>query len=92
MALDVQFPENPFEDFDTFFKWYLDTIERKIKKINELKCDLFIDDLPLVFKHKNFPNDIQKILFGNSIMIPAGCINFQNWREITAKLKYQPLF
>ena len=30
MALDVQFPENPFEDFDTFFKWYLDTIERNM--------------------------------------------------------------
>ena len=30
MALDVLFPENPFEDFDTFFAWYLDTIERNM--------------------------------------------------------------
>ena len=30
MALDVKFPESPFEDFDTFFTWYLDTVERNM--------------------------------------------------------------
>ena len=30
MALDVQFPDNPFEDFDTFFDWYRQTIERNM--------------------------------------------------------------
>ena len=30
MAFDVQFPDNPFEDFDTFFDWYRQTIERNM--------------------------------------------------------------
>ena len=28
--MEVDFPENPFEDFDTFFSWYLDTIEKNM--------------------------------------------------------------
>ena len=28
--MQVDFPENPFEDFDTFFSWYLDTIEKNM--------------------------------------------------------------
>jgi hypothetical protein len=89
-ALEFIATHGIFEIHHNFSKtdvYFLDTIERKIKKINELKCDLFIDDLPLIFKHKNFPNNIQKILFGNNTMIPAGCKNFQNWLEIAAKLK-----
>jgi hypothetical protein len=89
-ALEFITSHGIFEIHQNFSKtdvYFLDTIECKIEKINELKCDLFIDDLPLIFGHKNFPSNIQKFLFGNNIMIPAGCKNFHNWLEIAAKLK-----
>ena len=39
------------------------TKEEKLKQIEELKCDYFIDDLPELLKEKNFSQSTQKILF-----------------------------
>ena len=37
--------------------YFLETLENKIKKINELKIDLFVDDLIEVINHKIFPTE-----------------------------------
>jgi hypothetical protein len=42
-----------------------DTIEKKIKKIKELNCDVYIDDLPEILNL--LPNSIKKILFSPKI-------------------------
>jgi len=64
--------------------YFSSTRELKVKKIQELKCDYFIDDLVEVFNESTFPKSIKKILFepgqkhsvGNDINI-AG-----SWRQI----------
>ena len=43
--------------------YFLETLENKIKKINELRIDLFIDDLLEVIDHKIFPTETRAILF-----------------------------
>jgi hypothetical protein len=43
--------------------YFSETLENKIKKISELKIDLFIDDLLEVIDHKIFPTETRKILF-----------------------------
>ena len=35
----------------------------KVKKIGDLRCNYFIDDLPIVFFQKSFPTNTKKILF-----------------------------
>jgi len=40
------------------------TREGKVRKIAELKCDLFVDDLWEVFAEAEFPKNVKKILFG----------------------------
>ena len=39
------------------------TLEEKLKRIDTLNCDYFIDDLPKVFAIKTFPSHVKKILF-----------------------------
>ena len=43
--------------------FFEDSQIKKIEKINDLGCDIFIDDLPEIFSHQKFPMQIKKILF-----------------------------
>ena len=40
--------------------------EEKIQRISELKCDIFIDDLPEILQHSSFPTKTNAILFDPS--------------------------
>jgi len=65
--------------------FFADTREEKVKKISQLKCDWFIDDLPEVFEEKNFPQDTKKILFTKSDRnkIDSDISLLDNWSEIS---------
>lgn len=73
--------------------YYLSTLDEKIDAINNLNCDVFIDDLPKVFEHKSFPKKPRKILFGDykfeasSLYESAPC-----WPDIAKKLNLAPSF
>jgi len=45
---------------DCFFE---PTKDEKVKKIQELKCDFYIDDLPEILQNQYFPENCKKILF-----------------------------
>jgi hypothetical protein len=60
------------------------TLERKLKKIEALNCDYFIDDLPELLTESDFPKKVKKILF-DSQNIYNDSINYQRfvtWYEI----------
>ncbi len=65
--------------------FFTDTREEKVRKISQLKCDWFIDDLPEVFEEKNFSQDTKKILLakfdGNKIDSDVSPID--NWSDIS---------
>ena len=42
---------------------FLETREEKIAKISELKCDVFVDDLPEVLNDEHFPSQTMPVLF-----------------------------
>ena len=60
--------------------YFANTREEKISLINDLKCDIFIDDLIEVLDHDNLNKNIKKIHLSsrNSSKI----INFSNWHDI----------
>lgn len=60
--------------------FFANTREEKISLINDLNCDIFIDDLIEVLDHKNLNKNIKRIHLssGNSSKIK----NFSNWYEI----------
>jgi hypothetical protein len=43
--------------------YFLPTKADKIKKINQLACDIFIDDLPEILLDQNFPEASHRLLF-----------------------------
>lgn len=42
---------------------FCNTLNEKVKKIKEKKCDIFVDDLEKVFDSYNFPSKCHKVLF-----------------------------
>ncbi|MBI5346635.1 MAG: haloacid dehalogenase-like hydrolase [Chlamydiae bacterium] len=60
------------------------TLEEKLKKIEEMQCDYFIDDLPELLAEKNFPKNTKAILFDPNNLYPPNQ-NYQKfalWDEI----------
>ena len=57
------------------------SLEKKIDRIKTEYCDVFIDDLPSVLNHQNFPKQTIGILFGsrNSTMPNLISWNDSNW-------------
>ena len=47
--------------------YFESTILEKVKKIEELKLDFFVDDLSLILEHKFFPKKTKKILYNKSL-------------------------
>ena len=55
----------------------------KIRKIDNLKCGYFIDDLKNIFFHNNFPRNTKKILFSQNTKNKIKNLKSLNsWREI----------
>lgn len=66
--------------------FYEDSFSNKTSRIAELKCDLFIDDLPKVLQ--NLPKNINKFLFNPNnefIENEEFCI-FDNWEKLPSLL------
>ena len=72
-----------FSDENVFFE---STMEEKIKRIAELKCDYFIDDSEELFMHGIFPSSVKKILFSAEGSIyndkVADIKVFNRWKDI----------
>lgn len=47
------------------------TLEEKLRRIEQEKCTLFIDDLPEVLAEKAFPQSVKKILFDPHRLYPC---------------------
>jgi hypothetical protein len=69
--------------------FFEETREAKVRRIGELNCDIFIDDLPEVFRHADMPSGCRKILFctehselGTERSGPFECA--ANWTEVSA--------
>lgn len=60
------------------------TLQKKLKKIEELQVDYFIDDLPELFLEPNFPQKPQKILFDSSNQHSENTLwlKFCNWKDL----------
>lgn len=65
-------------------------VEDKIKTISKLGCDIFLDDLPQILTHKEFPKKIDKFLFNpnNKKYDESIYLNSVNsWNEFYERIK-----
>ncbi len=70
-----------FNENEIYFE---STRESKIKRIQEIQCDYYIDDLSEVLTDTLFPESTEKILF-NSLAedLPKSIKSIKSWRQIT---------
>lgn len=61
--------------------FYVDSVVNKIKKIQKIKPNYFIDDLIKIFKCKQFPKKVKKIYFSKKNYGKIKTID--NWKKIT---------
>ena len=68
---------------------FAETRDSKVGRIKEIGCDVFIDDLPEVLQHPDFPVGTQRIWFANGTRdaVGAGLEIFDTWAEIAARLE-----
>ena len=64
--------------------YFNETIEQKIDKISQKRCDIFLDDLPEVLMHPQFPVETQKIYFNPNFDLLEGNVELKtihSWQE-----------
>lgn len=79
--------KNKIVDSDLIIKknvFFEKSKEKKIKRISELNLDFFIDDLPDIIDHENFPENTKNIYFDPNKENIAKNYDFRavNWNEI----------
>lgn len=74
-----------FEEREVFFE---DHREAKIHRIHSLGITHFIDDLPAVLSHPEFPTGVQPLLFGESSH--KGIPGFASWAELQSFTQLLP--
>lgn len=65
------------------------TLQEKLSRIENQKCDYYIDDLPELLNHPNFPKNTRKILFdsNNLYILEPEYKKFSSWDEILDFIK-----
>lgn len=59
----------------------------KVLRIGQLRCDIFIDDLPELFEHPRFPEATRKILFSNGVSAASGDLTIcSDWHQIEVEV------
>ena len=62
------------------------TKDDKVKKIKEMNCDFYVDDLPEILENKYFPENCNKILFD-----PENNYQENNFKNITIKKSWHQI-
>lgn len=62
--------------------YFCSTVEEKISKIAEERCDFFVDDLEKVLTHPLFPQTTLPFLFSNSSPQNTKTLKVDCWRDI----------
>ncbi|MEO8499137.1 MAG: hypothetical protein ABI614_29070, partial [Planctomycetota bacterium] len=62
------------------------SVEDKVRRIIDQACDVFVDDLPELLLHPEFPTEIERICFdpANRCVEP-GLLCVTAWSELTAR-------
>ncbi len=64
--------------------YFNETKLRKVERIDEKKCDVFIDDLPEIFAMSAFPQHCKSILFSPSRCASYHSLQVASWQEVSA--------
>lgn len=75
--------DSPVEQHQVYFN---QTKDEKVQRIGALKCESFIDDLPDIFTHQDYPSHVQAILFDPSDTLDFAGLRLTHWHELSETL------
>jgi hypothetical protein len=61
------------------------SLERKLQRIQEMECNLFIDDLPELLSEPSFPKGVRRILFDPNQLFPSSSLyeKTSSWEQLS---------
>ena len=63
-----------------------ETLDAKLQRIAERRCDVFVDDLPELFLHPDFPTEVERVCFDPANRcVDADVPRVAAWSELTAR-------
>lgn len=63
--------------------YFESTLAEKLRRIADLRCDIFIDDLEEVLGHQDFPASVKRILFSEAVpRNSVSCTTCRDWLSI----------
>lgn len=68
------------------------TLDEKVARIKSENCDVFVDDLPELLGHENFPQHVRGLLFDPAGHFPGGVANgvtyevHPDWKSVSQNL------
>ena len=65
---------------------FLSSREAKLRRIQEIGCDLFVDDLVAVLRHPNFPQNTKPVWFTETASEQDGLVSCGSWYHARALL------
>lgn len=71
-------PSAPFAEHSVFFN---ERKQDKIARIASEQCELFLDDLPEILQHADFPSDCQGVLFAPELTEAATTDAVSSWQQ-----------
>jgi len=75
------------DDQDIYFE---ETKEAKLKRIQSVTCNWYVDDLPEILTAPLFPDNVQRILFDPHAHHPdlPNCVVLKSWHELNSHVKH----
>lgn len=61
--------------------YFHETKDEKIARIGERCCDIFLDDLPEILLHKNFPAQVKRVLFSPEVEDSEDWEKARSWSD-----------
>ena len=71
---------------DSDLVFFSETKVRKVTRISQLKCDVFIDDLPDILTHSDFPAQCHGVLFAPNALQGFSGPQINHWQAFDAWL------
>lgn len=63
-----------------------ESLDQKLARIGRLQCDVFVDDLPELLTHEDFPNSTLAICFDPQQRVSSEVEQVASWQELADRL------
>lgn len=68
--------------------YFHETKDEKVARIGERQCDIFLDDLPEILSHQQFPAQVKRVLFSTTKPERNDWLHAPHWRDFAELVRH----